>query len=198
VPDRRPLPLLILLILVVLTISAAVSGLLLAPASDDLTVQNAAGENLLAPSLSVRIVATQSAVVGGHVQSSPPIHQDFTFDPSKAPDPNTQSGVAALVVIDLLHHISQSSPWVTGPVSYRYTGPIGPLLGIPAEASNGTGLVVPLQSSGSAHAWVSGGYLGAFYVRFSITAGTVERRATELVLFRQIGDYTPHVAHVPA
>jgi hypothetical protein len=195
VSDRR-LPLLILSIMVVLTAGAIVAGLLLAPEPDTLTVQNAAGENLLAPSLSVLVVANQSASAGGQTQSQPPIRQEFTFDPSVTPDTNTPAGVDASVVLNILHRIVQSEPWVSGPITYRYTGSVAMLLGIPPTTSS-NGLTVSLQTSGTAHSWVSSGYLGAFYVRFTIKVGPVTRKASELVQFKKIGDYKPTPSHLP-
>jgi hypothetical protein len=197
--DRGPVPILIFLILVVLTLGAAAGGLILAPPSADLVVNNAAGENLVAPSLSVHAVVTQRTFFGRFERGQPPIVRNVVFDPTEPADHRT-APVQAFTV-GSLHKIADGSPWTAESNSYRYGGDIARFLGIPSRA-NVLGGTVALRTSGHIRTWVSGGFLAAYVVRATLETGPgrglpAERQeVTELIEFRQIGDYTPDLTHV--
>lgn len=182
-------------ILTVLAIGGAALGLVLAPPSADLVVQNAAGENLLVPSLSVHVVATETLHQGSLSQKQPTVVQHFVIHPTESTSKTTASGVRAASVVGILKTIADSSPWVRSPNSFLYGGDIGSLLGLSKTASGSAtgGAPVHVESSGIARTWVQSGYLVAVHVRVAIQEGTLQLQANETITFTQVGDFHPSV-----
>ncbi len=188
--------------LVVLTLGAAVTGLVLAPPSADLAVHNAAGENLAASTLNVQITQTQSQHNGKVSNSAPPVHVDVVVHPGTVPNVQTQEGQDAEFVLSVLQRISTHTPWAASGGSYRFTGSFAALAGVPSsyEGSAPSGGVVRVKVIGTSRVWVSGGYAVGILLQKVETAdgGRLSATLTQVLRFRQIDGYTPDLSHISA
>jgi hypothetical protein len=181
VTARRFDPYLVLAVMAVLCAGGAILGLELAPPHDDLTVNNAAGLTLLAPSFTTHASETVLGPAG--------THQTQTAVAVVTPPPPTQSVSktgASGAVVSLLRTIEQIPNWQSmASHSYVYTGSASDFLKQPVPA--GATLYVQVQ--------VQNGYVSSFGIRLSTKSGLGQ---TLRFVMTRIGDFRPTAPAVSA
>lgn len=181
--EFRPVPIFILFILVVLLAGAAVLGVILAPGSADLAVQNAAGENLAASTVQVAVTVSITFRGPTHLAPPAPVRLHFVAHPAAQVTPGAPMNANQAKLVNLLKRMSTSSPWSQQGSRYVYGGPADGLVSVPVPPGAHARVL--------GYARVDQGYLTAATTDVLVSQGAVHETLSQTISFTDIDGYAP-------